>query len=66
MEEGIYGLGNPADTYKLLVGLEKGQTLDRQDFLRALLEAIEAEFEGNKGSENAEAARMTHAHTTTD
>jgi len=34
----IYGLGNPADTYKLLVGLEKGQTLDRQDFLRALLD----------------------------
>jgi 2-oxoacid:acceptor oxidoreductase gamma subunit (pyruvate/2-ketoisovalerate family) len=34
--------------------------------LPALLEAIEAEFEGNKGSENAEAARMTHAHTATD
>jgi 2-oxoacid:acceptor oxidoreductase gamma subunit (pyruvate/2-ketoisovalerate family) len=34
--------------------------------LPALLEAIEAEFEGNKGSENAEAARMTYAHTATD
>ena len=34
--------------------------------LPALLEAIEAEFEGNKGAENAEAARMTHAHTATD
>jgi 2-oxoacid:acceptor oxidoreductase gamma subunit (pyruvate/2-ketoisovalerate family) len=34
--------------------------------LPALLEAIEAEFEGNKGPENAEAARMTHAHTATD
>ena len=34
----IYGLGNPADTYKMLVGLEKGQNLDRQDFLRALLD----------------------------
>jgi 2-oxoacid:acceptor oxidoreductase gamma subunit (pyruvate/2-ketoisovalerate family) len=34
--------------------------------LPALLEAIEAEFEGNRGPENAEAARMTHAHTATD
>ena len=34
--------------------------------LPALLEAIEVEFEANKGSENAEAARMTHAHTVTD
>ncbi len=34
----IYGLGNPADTYKMLVGLEKGQSLDRQDLLRALLD----------------------------
>ena len=34
--------------------------------LPALLEAIEAEFKGNKGAENAEAARMTHAHTETD
>ena len=31
--------------------------------LSALLEAIEVEFEGSKGPENAEAARMTHAHT---
>jgi 2-oxoacid:acceptor oxidoreductase gamma subunit (pyruvate/2-ketoisovalerate family) len=31
--------------------------------LSALLQAIEAEFEGNRGPENAEAARMTHAHT---
>jgi 2-oxoacid:acceptor oxidoreductase gamma subunit (pyruvate/2-ketoisovalerate family) len=34
--------------------------------LPALLEAIESEFEGNKGPENAEAARMTHAHTATE
>ncbi|MFC1628319.1 DEAD/DEAH box helicase family protein, partial [Gemmatimonadota bacterium] len=25
----IYGLGNPTDTYKMLVGLEKGQSLDQ-------------------------------------
>jgi len=31
--------------------------------LSALLQAIEVEFEGNRGPENAEAARMTHAHT---
>jgi 2-oxoacid:acceptor oxidoreductase gamma subunit (pyruvate/2-ketoisovalerate family) len=31
--------------------------------LPALLQAIEAEFEGSKGPENAEAARLTHAHT---
>jgi len=31
--------------------------------LPALLKAIEVEFEGNRGPENAEAARMTHAHT---
>jgi 2-oxoacid:acceptor oxidoreductase gamma subunit (pyruvate/2-ketoisovalerate family) len=34
--------------------------------LPALLEAIEAEFEGKRGAENAEAARMTHAQTETD
>jgi 2-oxoacid:acceptor oxidoreductase gamma subunit (pyruvate/2-ketoisovalerate family) len=34
--------------------------------LPALLEAIEAEFKGSKGPENAEAARMTHAHTATE
>jgi pyruvate ferredoxin oxidoreductase gamma subunit len=34
--------------------------------LPALLEAIEAEFEGSKGPENAEAARLTHAHTEAD
>jgi 2-oxoacid:acceptor oxidoreductase gamma subunit (pyruvate/2-ketoisovalerate family) len=34
--------------------------------LPALLEAIEAEFEGNRGPENAEAARLTHAHTEAD
>jgi 2-oxoacid:acceptor oxidoreductase gamma subunit (pyruvate/2-ketoisovalerate family) len=34
--------------------------------LSALLEAIQAEFEGSKGPENAEAARMTHAHTETE
>jgi 2-oxoacid:acceptor oxidoreductase gamma subunit (pyruvate/2-ketoisovalerate family) len=34
--------------------------------LPALLEAIEAEFEGNRGPENAEAARLTHAHTETE
>jgi len=34
--------------------------------LSALLEAIEAEFEANKGPENAEAARMTYAHTETE
>ena len=31
--------------------------------LPALLEAIEAEFKDSKGQENAEAARMAHAHT---
>ncbi len=31
--------------------------------LPALLEAIEAEFKDSKGHENAEAARMAHAHT---
>jgi 2-oxoacid:acceptor oxidoreductase gamma subunit (pyruvate/2-ketoisovalerate family) len=31
--------------------------------LPALLQAIEAEFKGNKGPENAEAARLTYAHT---
>ena len=31
--------------------------------LSALLEAIKVEFEGSRGPENAEAARMTHAHT---
>ncbi|MFC1545732.1 excinuclease ABC subunit UvrB [Gemmatimonadota bacterium] len=34
----IYGLGNPEDTYRMLVGLEKGQELDRQQLLRALLD----------------------------
>ncbi|OFV81285.1 MAG: ketoisovalerate oxidoreductase [Acidobacteria bacterium RBG_16_64_8] len=34
--------------------------------LSALLRAIEGEFNGKKGAENAEAARMTHAHTTTE
>lgn len=34
--------------------------------LPALLHAIEVEFEGNRGPENAEAARMTHAHTEMD
>jgi 2-oxoacid:acceptor oxidoreductase gamma subunit (pyruvate/2-ketoisovalerate family) len=34
--------------------------------LPALLEAIEVEFEGSKGPENAEAARLTHAHTEAD
>jgi 2-oxoacid:acceptor oxidoreductase gamma subunit (pyruvate/2-ketoisovalerate family) len=34
--------------------------------LDALLQAIEAEFEGNRGPENAEAARMTHANTATE
>jgi 2-oxoacid:acceptor oxidoreductase gamma subunit (pyruvate/2-ketoisovalerate family) len=31
--------------------------------LPALLQAIEVEFRGNKGPENAEAARITYAHT---
>jgi 2-oxoacid:acceptor oxidoreductase gamma subunit (pyruvate/2-ketoisovalerate family) len=31
--------------------------------LPALLQAIEVEFRGNKGPENAEAARLAHAHT---
>jgi 2-oxoacid:acceptor oxidoreductase gamma subunit (pyruvate/2-ketoisovalerate family) len=31
--------------------------------LPALLQAIEVEFKGNKGPENAEAARLTYAHT---
>jgi pyruvate ferredoxin oxidoreductase gamma subunit len=31
--------------------------------LPALLQAIEVEFKGNKGPENAEAARITYAHT---
>ena len=34
--------------------------------LSTLLQAIEVEFEGNKGPENAEAARITHAHTATE
>ena len=34
--------------------------------LEALLEAIEGEFEGNRGPENAEAARMTHANAATE
>lgn len=34
--------------------------------LSTLLEAIEVEFNGKKAAENAEAARMTHAHTTTE
>jgi 2-oxoacid:acceptor oxidoreductase gamma subunit (pyruvate/2-ketoisovalerate family) len=34
--------------------------------LAKLLEAIEVEFEGKKAAENAAAARMTHAHTTTE
>lgn len=34
--------------------------------LATLLKAIEAEFRGKKGAENAEAARMTHAHTATE
>jgi 2-oxoacid:acceptor oxidoreductase gamma subunit (pyruvate/2-ketoisovalerate family) len=34
--------------------------------LPALLQAIEVEFEGSKGPENAEAARLTHAHTEAD
>jgi len=32
--------------------------------LPKLLEAIKEEFKGKKAAENAEAARMTHAHTT--
>ena len=32
----------------------------------ALLEAIKAEFNGKKGAENAEAARLAHANTTTE
>ena len=32
----------------------------------ALLKAIEAEFAGKKGAENAEAARRTHEHTATE
>ena len=32
--------------------------------LSKLLEAIEVEFQGKKAAENAEAARITHAHTT--
>ncbi len=34
--------------------------------LSALLEAIEVEFEGKNGAQNAAAARMTHAHTSTE
>ena len=34
--------------------------------LSTLLEAIEVEFKGKKAAENAAAARMTHAHTTTE
>ncbi len=34
--------------------------------LSKLLEAIEVEFAGKKAAENAEAARITHAHTTTE
>jgi 2-oxoacid:acceptor oxidoreductase gamma subunit (pyruvate/2-ketoisovalerate family) len=34
--------------------------------LSILLEAIEVEFKGKKAAENAEAARLTHAQTTTE
>ena len=34
--------------------------------LSTLLEAIEVEFKGKKPAENAEAARITHAHTRTE
>ena len=34
--------------------------------LAALLKAIEAEFKGKNGFQNAEAARTTHAHTVTE
>ncbi|MFO7768410.1 MAG: excinuclease ABC subunit UvrB [bacterium] len=34
----IYGLGKPEDIYKNLVGVEVGQQLDRQSFLRALVD----------------------------
>jgi excinuclease ABC subunit B len=33
----IYGLGNPQDVYKKLVGIERGHELDRQVLLRSLV-----------------------------
>ena len=33
----IYGLGNPRDVYRKLVGIERGRELDRQELLRALV-----------------------------
>ena len=34
----IYGLGSPEDYYKLVLSLRKGQTIDRQEILRKLVD----------------------------
>ena len=34
----IFGLGRPEDVYKYMVGIKRGQEMDRQKFLRALVD----------------------------